>query len=101
MIRTTPAQERETRFSCPPPPCARFNRPGEGHIAHRSWTGTPQHSERLRCPIGGQAFAEREGPLLARSKLPADPVIPLVQCQRWGGCEAGTADLCAVALKTV
>jgi hypothetical protein len=101
MTLTTPAQESSTRFSCPHPQCARFNRPGEGNIAHRSWTGTHQHIERLRCTIGGQEFSEREGTLMARSKLPEDTVIQLVQCQRWGVCDAGTADSCAVDLKTV
>jgi hypothetical protein len=38
---------------------------------------------------------------MARSKLPADTVIRLLQCQRWGVCDAGPADICAVALTTV
>jgi hypothetical protein len=38
---------------------------------------------------------------MACSQLPEDTVIRLVQCQRWGVCNAGTADICAVALKTV
>jgi hypothetical protein len=38
---------------------------------------------------------------MARSKLPEDTVLRLVQCQRWGVCDEGTADICAVALKTV
>jgi len=38
---------------------------------------------------------------MARSKLPEDTVIRLVKCQRWGVCDEGTADICAVALKTV
>ena len=38
---------------------------------------------------------------MARSKLPEDTVIRLVQCQRWGVCDEGTADICAVDLKTV
>jgi len=38
---------------------------------------------------------------MARSKLPEDTVIRLVQCQRWGVCDAGTADICAVDLQTV
>src|SRR5262244_3681257 len=46
-------------------------------------------------------FSAREGPLMVRSKLPEDTVIRLVQCQRWGVCDAGTADICAVDLKTV
>jgi IS1 family transposase len=101
MTQTTPAQERYTRFSCPHPGCAEFNHPGEGNIAHRSWTGTHQHIERLRCMACGREFSEREGTLLARSKLPEDPVVRLLKCQRWGVCDAGTADICAVDLKTV
>ena len=38
---------------------------------------------------------------MARSKLPEDTVIQLMQCQRWGVWEAGTAAIGAVALKTV
>jgi hypothetical protein len=38
---------------------------------------------------------------MARSKLPEDTDIGLVQCPRWGVCDAGTADMCAVALTTV
>jgi IS1 family transposase len=101
MISTTPAPERYTRFSCPNPQCARFHRPGEGHIAHRSWTGTHQHIERLCCTACDREFSEREGTLMARSKLPEDTGIRLLKCQRWGVCDAGTADICAVDLKTV
>ena len=38
---------------------------------------------------------------MARSKLPADTVIRLVKCQRWGVCDEGTADICDVEIKTV
>jgi hypothetical protein len=101
MTLTTPVQERYTRFSCPNPQCAQFNRPGEGNIAHRSWTGTRKHIERLRCMACDREFSEREGTLMARSKLPEDTVIQLVKGQRWGVCDEGTADICAVDLKTV
>src|SRR5215216_2693826 len=101
MTQTTPAPESYTRFSCPNPQCVRFNRPGAGNIVHRSWTGQHKHIERLRCTVCSQEFSEREGTLMARSKLPEDTVIRLVKCQRWGVCDAGTADICAVALKTV
>ena len=101
MTLTTPVQERYTRFSCPNPPCAQFNRPGEGNMAHRSWTGMHKHIERLRCTACDREFSEREGTLMARSKLPEDTIIQLVKCQRWGVCDEGTADICAVDLKTV
>src|SRR5215217_3061507 len=77
MTLTTPAPERYTRFSCPNPHCPRFNRPGEGNIAHRSWTGTHKHIERLRCTTCDREFSEREGTLMACSKLPEDTVIQL------------------------
>src|SRR5262245_35184423 len=101
MISTTPAQERYTRFSCPNPQCPCFHRPGEGNMMHRSWTGQYKHIERLRCTACDREFSEREGTLMARSKLPEDIVIRLVQCQRWGVCDEGTADMCAVDLNTV
>ena len=101
MILTTPAQERHTRFSCPNPQCPCFNRPAEGNIVHRSWTGKHKHIERLRCTACDREFSEREGTLMARSKLPEATVTQLLKCQRWGVCDAGTADICAVDLKTV
>ena len=101
MTQTTPAQERYTRFSCPHPQCPRCNRPGEGNIAHRSWTGTHKHIERLRCTACDREFSERAGTLMARSKLSEDTVVRLAKCQRWGVCDAGTADICAVDLTTV
>ena len=101
MTRTTPAPERYTRCSCPNPHGAQCNQPGEGHIAPRSWTGTHQHIERLRCTACDREFSEREGTLMARSKLPEETVERLLKCQRWGVCDAGSADSCAVALTTV
>ena len=57
------------RFSCPNPQCPRFNRPGEGNIVHWSWTGLHKHIERLRCTACDREFSEREGTLMARSKV--------------------------------
>ena len=101
MTQTTLAPQRYTRFSCPNPQCPCFNRPGAGNIVHRSWTGTHQHIERLRCTACDREFSEREGTLMARSKLPEATVARLLKCQRWGVCDEGTADICEVAIKTV
>src|SRR5438876_3020130 len=100
MTRTTPAQERYTRCSCPNPHCAQCTCPGAGTSAHRSWPGTPQHLEGLRGTAGGRELSEREGTLMARSQLPEDTGIRLVQCPRWGVCDAGSAAIGAVALTT-
>jgi hypothetical protein len=101
MILTTPAPESSTRCSCPNPHCPWFNRPGEGHSAHRSWTGTHPHLDRLRCTACGRACSEREGTGLARRKLPEDTVVRRLKGQRWGVWDAGTADIGAGARKTV
>ena len=85
MTQTTPAQERYTRFSCPNPACTGFNRPAEGHIAHRSWTGTHKHIERLRCKACGREFSEREGILLARSNPTATLAEHGLLSQRFTG----------------
>ena len=100
MISTTPAQERETRFSCPNPqgPCC--HHPREGHIVQRAWTGQHQHRARRRCTICGGECCERPGTLRARSKLPAAPVAPRLQWQRWGVGAEGRAAIGAVALNT-
>jgi hypothetical protein len=55
----------------------------------------------LRCTLCHREFSEREGTLMARSKLPEATVAQLLQCQRWGVWDAGTADMCAVDLQTV
>ena len=101
MTQTTLAPQRYTRFSCPNPQCPCFNRPGAGNIVHRSWTGTHKHIERLRCTACDREFSEREGTLMARSKLPEATVEQLLKCQRWGVCDEGTADICDVEIKTV
>jgi hypothetical protein len=101
MIATTPAQARSTTFSCPNPDCTQFNRLNVDTIVHRAWTGKHKHIERLRCTICGCEFSERAGTLMARSKLPEATVVQLLKCQRWGVCDEGMADICAVDLKTV
>ena len=101
MTLMTPAQESSTQCSCPHPHWARFHRPGEGNIAQRSWTGRHKHLERLRCTACDRECSERAGPLMARSQLSEDTVERLLKCQRWGGCDAGTAAIWAVDLKTV
>jgi hypothetical protein len=101
MIPMTPAQKRYTTFSCPNPDCQPFNRPNAGNMSHRSWTGKHKHIERLRCTACDRECSEREGTLMARSTLSEDTVEQLLKCQRWGVCDEGPADICAVDLKTV
>jgi hypothetical protein len=69
-------------------------------MVYHSWIGTDQHSERWRCTVCPREFSERAGTCMARSKLPAATVEQLLKCQRWGVCNEGTVDICAVALKS-
>lgn len=101
MIPTTPDENKYSRFSCPNPACSLFNQFGQDNIAHRSWTGKHKDIERLRCTHCGTEFSEREGTLMAYTKLPEEKIIRLVKCQRWGVCDEGTADICDIDIKTV
>jgi hypothetical protein len=92
MRLTTPAQDRYQTFSCPPPACAPCNRLGAGNSAHRSWTGTHNHIERLRWTGCSRECSEREGPLMVRRKLPEDTVERWRKCQRWGDGGLGHAE---------
>jgi hypothetical protein len=101
MISTTPAQARSTTFSCPNPDWMPCKRPNVNTIVHRSWTGKHTHIERLRCTACAHEFSEREGTLMARSKLAEAKGERRRKWQRWGVCDEGTADIGEVELKTV
>jgi hypothetical protein len=81
MTLTTPAQERLPRFSCPPPQCTRCHRPGEGHLAPRSWTGPPTPIEGRRGRVGGREGAARAAPCCLTVRFPKP--------RSYGGCHSG------------
>ena len=101
MTPTPVIEAQYTRFSGPNQAGPDFNQAGGGNLGHRSWTGKDQRIERLRCTSCGREFSEREGTLMARSKLREATVEQLLKCQRWGVCDDGTADICDVDIKTV
>ena len=96
-----PADHYYSTCSCPNPSCPRRGQRGVGNIVHRSWTGKDKQIERLRCRQCGQEFSMRRGTLMEATKLPEATIARLLQCQRWGVCDAGTADICGVDIKTV
>lgn len=101
MAPTTPGEDKYSQFSCPNPVCSLFNQMGQGNITHRSWTGQDKQIERLRCRVCEKEFSERAGTLMAYTKLPEEKIIRLTKCQRWGVCDAGTADICDVDIRSV
>lgn len=101
MLPTTPGEEKYNEFACPNPACSYFNVFAQSNITHRSWTGKNKDIHRLRCLGCGKEFSERCGSLLSHSKLSPQIVERLLKCQRWGVCDAGSADICDVNIKTV
>jgi IS1 family transposase len=96
-----PEAQHYSTFCCPNPQCALHRQRAQGNIVHRSWTGKDKDIERLRCTQCGQEFSERRGTLMQGSKLGEERVERLLKCQRWGVCDAGSADICGVDIKTV
>jgi hypothetical protein len=96
-----PTDQHSSTLSCPHSACPLRGQRGAGNIVHRSWTGKDKHIERLRCKACRQEFSERRGTLMEATKLSEETVERLLKCQRWGVCDAGTADLCCVDIKTV
>jgi transposase-like protein len=96
-----PESHPYSTFACPNLRCPSRGPRGTSHIVHRSWTGKDKPLERWRCKACGQEFSTRRGTLMEATKLPEETVERLLKCQRWGVCDAGTADICGVDLKTV
>ena len=95
-----PEDPHYSLVSCPNAGCHLGGQRGADNLVHRSWTGKDQHIARLRCQAWGQEFSERRGTLLAGSTRPEETVERLRKCQRWGVCDAGTADICRVDITT-
>ena len=90
-----------TKFCCPNPACCLYNQFNQRNIFHRSWTGVKKDIERLRCSACKKEFSSRTGTLQERAKVSEEKQELMLKCFRWGVCDEGVADICAVNLKTV
>lgn len=104
----TPAPSQKDRFrdslelfACPNPDCAMFNRFDAGNLAVAERTGKHKAIRRLYCKTCGRRFSEREGSLMAYTKLPLDTVVRLIKCLAHGCSIEATADICEVDPRTV
>ncbi|MCS6806505.1 MAG: hypothetical protein RMM98_15780 [Acidobacteriota bacterium] len=101
MNMPEPAPDQYNWLGCPNPMCRLFNQPGQGNIRHRAWSGKHKDLEWVKCQVCKTEFSERRGTLMDKTKLPEETVERLLRCQRWGGCDEGTADIGQVDPKTV
>lgn len=89
------------RFCCPNEACIFYNTPGQGNIAHRSWTGVRKDIERLRCRVCCKEFSSRRGTLQEKAKTTLEQQERMLICLRWGVQLRGIAEICKVDIDTV
>ena len=88
-------------FACPHPDCRDFNRFDAGNLSVAERMGKGRSIRRLYCRTCGRRFSEREGSLMAGTKLPEDVVVRMVKCLAYGCSVEATADICEVDPRTV
>jgi len=88
-------------FACPNPACRLFNRFGVGNLSVAERMGKGKAIRRLYCRACGRRFSERQGSLLAYTKLPEETVVRIIKCLGHGCSIAATADICEVDPRTV
>lgn len=88
-------------FACPNEDCSDFNRFGAGNLSVCERIGKDKQIRRLYCRTCGHRFSERQGTLLAYSKLPEETVVRIVKCLVHGCSIEAAADICEVTRRTV
>jgi transposase-like protein len=88
-------------FACPNPDCDLFNRFDAGNLSVVERTGKRKDIRRLYCNHCGHRFSERQGSLLAYTKLPEATVVRIIKCLGHGCSLEATADICEVDPRTV
>ncbi|HUV66664.1 MAG TPA: hypothetical protein VMW24_22445 [Sedimentisphaerales bacterium] len=88
-------------FACPNPDCEAFNRFGGDNLSVAEYMGKDKAIRRLYCRSCKTRFSERQGSLMAYSKLPLPTVVRIVKCVGHGCSVEATADICEVDARTV
>jgi transposase-like protein len=88
-------------FACPNESCADFNRFGASNLSVCEWIGKDKKIRRLYCRSCGCRFSERQGSLMANTKLSEETVVRIVKCLVHGCSIEATADICDVTPHTV
>ena len=101
VTKVIPPRDDLTGFACPNEDCGDFNRFAAGNLSVCERMGKDQRIRRLYCSSCGRRFSERQGSLMARSKLPEEVVVRIVKCLGYGCGVEATADICEVDPRTV
>jgi transposase-like protein len=101
VTKVIPPRDDLTGFACPNEDCCDFNRFAAGNLTVCERMGKDHRIRRLYCSSCGRRFSERQGSLMARSKLPEDTVVRIVKCLGYGCSVEATADICEVDPRTV
>ena len=88
-------------FACPNPNCADFNKFNAGNLSIAERMGKNKAIRRLYCKTCSRRFSEREGSLMAGTKLPEEVVVRIIKCLGYGCSIEATADICEVDPRTV
>jgi len=88
-------------FVCPNPDCADFNKFNSGNLSVAERMGKNKAIRRLYCKTCKTRFSEREGSLLAKTKLDEPVVVRILKCLGHGCSIEATADICEVDPRTV
>jgi transposase-like protein len=98
----SPSRDEElSGFACPNEDCSDFNRFAAGNLSVCERMGKARRIRRLYCKSCGHRFSERQGSLLAGSKLSEETVVRIVKCLGYGCSVEATADICEVDARTV
>ena len=90
-----------SHFACPNEDCGDFNRFAAGNLSVCERMGKDRRIRRLYCKSCGHRFSERQGSLMAKSKLPEETVVRIVKCLGYGCSVEATADICEVDPRSV
>jgi transposase-like protein len=99
--KAAPPAEDLFGFACPNEDCGDFNRFAAGNLSICERMGKDHRIRRLYCGSCGHRFSERQGTLMAHSKLPEATVVRIVKCLGHGCSLEATADICEVDPRTV
>lgn len=96
-----PPKDDLSGFACPNEDCCDFNRFAAGNLSVCERMGKDRRIRRLYCKTCGHRFSERQGSLMAGTKLPEETVVRIVKCLGYGCSVEAAADICEVDPRTV